>query len=282
MKNSGTLFIAMSCFILIGCKKATNIVTTEFTLDSIKEVANYHLFNDTTKPYCNLQIKFIYPVACADSSKLQAIQTIFTTKFFDNSFAGQTPKEAVETYKKQYIDNYKLLETEKDNNPSAYTIDPHTDESQSSFSYYETLENRIFFNQDGLLSFSVFSENFTGGAHGTHLYYGYTLDLNAGKLLAENDIFYENYFNPIANIIVHKIMQTNNLSDSKELEDIGYTDIKDIVPNGNFLINDKGITYIFNEYDIAPYVMGRTEVFLPYNEINLYIDKEGPLAKLAF
>ncbi|MDR1119780.1 MAG: RsiV family protein [Dysgonamonadaceae bacterium] len=282
MRNSGILFIALSCFILIGCKKTANVVNNDFTLDSIKETANYHLFNDTTKPYCDLQIKFVYPATCTDSSKLQALQTIFITKFFDNSFAGKTPKEAVETYKKQYIENYKLLETEEDNNPSAYTIDSHIDESQSSFSYYEILENRIFFNQDGLLSFSTFSENFTGGAHGTHLCYGYTIDLNTGNLLAETDIFCENYSSAIANAIVYKIMQANNLSDPKELENIGYTDIKDIAPNGNFLINDKGITYIFNEYDIAPYVMGQTEVFLPYNEINLYINKEGPLAKLAF
>ena len=58
--------------------------------------------------------------------------------------------------------------------------------------------------------------------------------------------------------------------------------IDEIFPNGNFLIDDNGITYTFNEYEIAAYVVGATNVHLPYEEIQYLLKKESPIAHLAF
>jgi hypothetical protein len=267
-----------------GCKKTGNATNpVEITFDSIQETATYHLFNDTTKPYCNLRIHFTYPAACPDTNLLQSLQTIFIAKYFGNDYLGKTPAEVIEIYKKQYIENYRQFEQDKKFDRSVYSLaEGHADAGDSPFSYYEVSENRILFNQNGILSFTVYSENFTGGAHGAHKLTACVVDLNTGALLTESDIFCENYTDAIAGAIVQKILQKNNLSKPEELENIGYMDVKGITPNGNFSADDKGITYIFNEYEIAPYVMGRTEVFLPYSEINLYINKQGPLARLVF
>jgi hypothetical protein len=263
-----------------GCKKSVAEKNNEVTFDSIKENITSHLYNDTTKPYCNLQITFTYPVSCTDTSLLKPIQSIFIAKYFGADLSGATPGEAIEIYKNRFIENYRQFEYDSDK--SAYMFDEHIDDAQSSFSYYEISRSEVFFNRQGILSFSIYSENYTGGAHGSHGFDGYTVDLNTGKLLGESDIFCEGYFDAIAAAIVQKIVRENNLSDAKELENIGYADIREIVPNGNFLVNGKGITYIFNEYEIAPYVMGKTEVLLPYSEIDLYINKQSPLAKLTF
>jgi hypothetical protein len=265
-----------------GCKKSASEASIEITFDSITENVTCHLFNDTTKPYCNLQITFIYPVGCADTSLLKPIQSIFIAGCFGTGLSDATPEEAVCIYRDRYIENYRQFECDNEGDESSYSFAEHIDEEHSSFSYYEISRNDIFFNQSGILSFSVSSENYTGGAHGAHGFNGYNIDLNTGRLLGESDIFCENCSEEIATAIVQKIAAANGLSDVKELENIGYTDIREIVPNGNFLVNDKGITYIFNEYEIAPYVMGRTEVFLPYNEISLYINKQSLLAKFIF
>jgi hypothetical protein len=47
--------------------------------------------------------------------------------------------------------------------------------------------------------------------------------------------------------------------------------------NDNFYISEKGIGFFYNEYDIAPYVMGPTEVLVPYEAIKPYIRPDGPL-----
>ena len=42
---------------------------------------------------------------------------------------------------------------------------------------------------------------------------------------------------------------------------------KNIRPNGNFTISDSGVTYIYNQYEIGPYVMGTIKVTVPWDEL---------------
>ena len=42
---------------------------------------------------------------------------------------------------------------------------------------------------------------------------------------------------------------------------------KNIRPNGNFTVSDSGVTYIYNQYEIGPYVMGTIKVTVPWNEL---------------
>ena len=43
--------------------------------------------------------------------------------------------------------------------------------------------------------------------------------------------------------------------------------IKDISPNGNFIVDADGITYIYGRYEIGPYVSGIVKVSVPWSEI---------------
>ena len=47
----------------------------------------------------------------------------------------------------------------------------------------------------------------------------------------------------------------------------GFFNIEDIVPNNNFYLNEEGIHYAFNQYEIAPYVMGEINVTVPYSDL---------------
>ncbi len=43
--------------------------------------------------------------------------------------------------------------------------------------------------------------------------------------------------------------------------------VKEIAPNGNFYITNKGVTYLYGRYEIGPYVIGLTRVTVPWAEI---------------
>jgi len=273
MKPISTAFIS-SLFLLLacctGCKKTNTITNNDIAFDSIQIHEVYHLFNDTAKPSCDLQINFIYPVKFGDEKALNNLQALFVSKYFGDNFIGKTPAEAARSYTEEYLKSYKEVEEEYNEN----------EEISQTFSYYENSFNSIHFNKGGILACMVFFENYMGGAHGSHQLYGYSIDLNTGKLISDKDIFYENCMDKVADIIVNKLMEQNNLTDRKELEDSGYTDIEKIVPNDNFLIDEQGITYIYNEYEIAPYFIGKTKIFLPYNEISLFIKPESAVKTL--
>ena len=98
-------------------------------------------------------------------------------------------------------------------------------------------------------------------------------------MLTEEDIFIGNYQDELSRLLVKHIAKQNKVEDPKELENIGYFSVDEISPNGNFLIDDRGITYTFNEYEIAAYVIGVTNVFLPFEELQSLIRADGPLSK---
>ena len=61
----------------------------------------------------------------------------------------------------------------------------------------------------------------------------------------------DNYQDNLARILVDQIAKQNNVSDAKELENIGFFSVDEIFPDRNFLVDETGITYSFNEYEIA-------------------------------
>lgn len=271
------LAILLISLIATGCNTGTKKGSeNDITFDSIKVEKTYHLLENPDNPNCNLEIKFVYPEKLANKEILNAIQKQFVSTYFGENYEQLSPEEAVKKYTDDYIAAYKDLETD-------YKAElAKADETPvgSWFSYYEMSSDNIAFNQDDILSYTVNFENYTGGAHGAHSYTNHVLSLKTGKSITEEDIFIENYQDNLAQILVDQIAKQNNVSDPKELENIGFFSVDEIFPNGNFLIDETGITYSFNEYEIAAYVVGVTNVHLPYKEIRYLLREDSPIAHL--
>lgn len=107
-------------------------------------------------------------------------------------------------------------------------------------------------------------------------------DLKTGERITEAEIFVEDYQDDLAKIIVDAIALCNNVDKASDLENIGFFNINEIYPNKNFYVDDIGITYTFNEYEIAAYVVGATSVRIPYEKIRHLLRKESPIARIAF
>ena len=59
-------------------------------------------------------------------------------------------------------------------------------------------------------------------------------------------------------------MADNEAKTRAELEDMGYGSTGEIAPTENFYLDKDGVTFYYNVYDIAPYVMGPVKITLPY------------------
>lgn len=254
------------------------VVENEVTFDSISVSKTVHLLDKPENPNCNLQINFKYPVKVKEKELLKQIQQHFVASYFGEEYEALSPEEAVSKYTEAYLSSYKELESD-------YTQElEESDEGAvgSWFSYYETSDDEIVYNQNNLLSYVVTVEGYTGGAHGAHSSRNQTINLATGKVLTEEDIFIEDYQEDLAKILVSEIASQNSVADSKELENIGFFSIDEIYPNKNFYVNDKGLVYTFNEYEIAAYAVGAITVQLPFEQISHILKKEGPVAAIAF
>ncbi len=259
----------------IGTKKTTD---NDVTFDSISVDKTYHLLGNPENPNCNLQINFTYPAKYDNKDILKKIQQQFVYSYFGDGYENLSPEEATAKYTEDYLNNYKDLEDEY----KAEVAKADETPVGAWFSYFEMSSDDIAYNKNDILSYTVNFENYTGGAHGAHSFTNHVIDMKTGNLIKEDDIFIEGFQEDLAQILIDRIAKQNTVENPKELENIGFFSIDEIFPNGNFLIDDNGITYTFNEYEIAAYVVGATNVHLPYEEIQYLLKKESPIAHLAF
>ena len=99
-------------------------------------------------------------------------------------------------------------------------------------------------------------------------------------LISEEDIFVPNYQKSLAEIMVNKLMVENDVTTPEGLVEKGFFNIEDIFPNNNFWLDDKGIHYAFNQYEIAPYVMGVIEIDIPYEDLKDILKAENVIDKI--
>jgi hypothetical protein len=270
------LSISIFFFLLnVSCKEKTKANDNKVVFDSIQVNKTQSVDYKNSKLNCNLQIAFTFPVSCKNTSQLGDLQKIFIDKVFPSQYINLPPKDAANQFSEQYIRDFQSIKFED------FFEEDSILEDENSFLYELSLENKILFNRSNFISFIVKNTNYEGGAHGSNSIYGYVIDLNTGKILTEEDFAGINYKKNLSPVIVKKIAESKGLSDVSQLEDNGYFAIGDIVPNGNFTIDDKGITYYYNEYEIAAYFVGITEVFIPYNELKPYITNENPISSLT-
>ncbi|WP_455638400.1 DUF3298 domain-containing protein [Parabacteroides sp.] len=262
-----------------GCNTGTKKTTdNDIKFDSVNVEKTYHLLENPENPNCNLQINFTYPVKYDNQEMLKKLQKQFVLSFFGDNYVTLSPEEAVAKYTEDYLNSYKELEED-------FKADLAKDDDTpvgAWYSYYEMSSNDIAYNKNDILSYTVNFENYTGGAHGAHAYNNHVINLKTGDIIKEEDIFIENYEDDLAQILIDRIAKQNNVDNPKELENVGFFSVDEIFPNGNFLVDDYGITYTFNEYEIAAYVVGATNVHLPYEEIQYLLKKDSPIAHLAF
>ena len=269
-------FVLAFIFGLSGCKKDLQIEDNSMAFDSLMLAETYYLNSDPTQPSCNLQVDFVYPTRYKDEKILSKMQVLFIDKVLGREYLDLDPETALQAYKDKYIENFKQLETKIE------VENPHeVDESEDDYSDYLKLKNSVLFNKNNIVSLMVNSNVYEGGAHGSRSIDCYVFDLTNGAIITEQQIFTEDYKELLASIIVNKIVKANNLTDPQKLEDNGYISAEDIISNNNFVVDERGITYYFNEYEIAAYIVGTTEVFIPYKELVSFMKKDSPVAKLA-
>lgn len=259
--------------------------------DTIAIVEQYHLDGDTSRPSCNINLFFVYPVK-SRKMDAQELQKLFVQHVFGLSYDSLSPPNAAQKYVQSYIENYK-------NDASTYSEtadeiaqlnamipDIHIEDSEQAienyyYSYFENLSDSIVYDKHDVLSFQVKQANSKGGADSYNSYRNYVVDLSDGTLLTENEIFNAGYDTALQSIFVTSLLEQNKVKSVSELEDLGFFGMEEMTPNRNFLINEKGITYTFNKGEYSAYQLKAPVVFIPYSAIRLLLRENTVVSKLA-
>lgn len=109
--------------------------------------------------------------------------------------------------------------------------------------------------------------SFRGGAHGMYTITYLVFNPKTGALITEQDLFQEGYQEPVSELM-RQCLREALADDQDALESIWWDNV---VPNGNFSPDEKGIGWIFQPYDIAPYAFGALSADVPWELLKPYL-----------
>jgi hypothetical protein len=160
--------------------------------------------------------------------------------------------ESVEAFAASFIRNYEELKKER---PEAI---PHE---------YD-LKGAVLFNRSGLLTVSLSTYAFLGGAHGNSLTDFFVFDMTTGRRLRPKDIFLPGFETRLNRLVDSRFRRMKGLSKSDRLDGEGGNLFENVIRyNENIALTEKGVTFLYNQYEIAAYVYGPTEIRLTWKEI---------------
>ncbi len=220
----------------------------------LKTSGTYRL-SDDSEAELDLKINVEYLISGPDKGIMDSINGSIASAMFEDVPADISIEDAVTEYKDRKVAEYReanlpLLQD------STYGISP----ASASWSDYTTGAVSGFY--DDILSYTVTKYTYTGGAHGTTSVKALNLDMKTGAAVTEEDMFKAGYADRLSGLLTGRLPESlENPADTSMLFE------KSIRPNGNFTVSDSGVTYIYNQYEIGPYVMGTIKVTVPWNEL---------------
>jgi len=144
----------------------------------------------------------------------------------------------------------------------------------AEYGFWEDLhDEQVIFNQNNILIVSQTDYAFTGGAHGNYNTTYRHYDLEKNKLITVNDVFVKGYEKTVKPLLMDAFKENN-------LDMFFIDEKKGIQPSPDFKITPQKIYFLYQPYEIAPYVWGVVELGIPLNKLKSVIKPDNPLKRI--
>ena len=250
----------------------------------VHEESKYHLHNKKDNPACSIKVDFFYPEKTFTLNNYEKIQSLFVAGFFGEEYKDIAPKEAAKNYMKNYVDSYKDdledLNSYNEERKDAVARGWLPEEINYLYTYEKTMRNTIMFNKGNIVSQVINIYEYTGGAHGASFTQGLVIDLHVGSRIEFDDVFVAGATRPLSDLLLAKLLLAKNLPDKEALYEVGFY-FDEFPLTDNFIVDDKGVTFIYGQYELGAYSLGIVEIFVPYWELVPYMKRTSAIAKLV-
>ena len=202
----------------------------------------------------NMAFSLEWPVKGLPPVAMENIRYYIKGTIFGKDMAGKDIRTAMEEFTAEETWMYR-------NSANDFKVMMPDFNQNMRFSWEEETKGQFLEPYRNMQSYLIYNYTFTGGVHGMDSERGITFDLSNGNPVTEADLF-KRYYKPT----LSKLLSAR-LKESMSEEEYNMLFIKDISPNGNFIVDADGITYIYGRYEIGPYVSGIVKVSVPWSEI---------------
>lgn len=179
---------------------------------------------------------------------------------------------------KKLVNNYGQKQWESLRAEYVNMTDEMDSEFLSSISFYTTYEIRKIYETDLVVTYASFSDTYLGGAHGMQYSYGVTFRKSDGRRFSYammRELGTEGFYTLTKNGLKEYFDEaTGSALSDEELK--GYLLTEDDVnyltrPHADPYMVEKGVQFIYQPYEIAPYAAGMPEYTVSYDKILPYL-----------
>jgi hypothetical protein len=135
---------------------------------------------------------------------------------------------------------------------------------ESFNNYYTGTDMYVAYNENDWIVFDIMSSEYTGGAHGNYGSSYINADMQNNKVWQLEEVLRVDSVK-LQREIEKAARKRAGMSESEEIKSRYFADR--IMPNGNFMLTHKGITFNYTPYEIASYAEGEVLLFVPYSSI---------------
>jgi len=250
------LIVIISIFLSLGCSEKSKEDTVDIKY-SVKDVEkSYGNCADSVIVEC-AQLKMSYPVFDnLEESVLDDSLNMFVQNKLLIPIMGEVSNfyPSVDSLVNEFFNDFKAFRNE------------YPDSYQNAWSFERYIE--VVNASRPMISIMIAEYSDIGGAHPNNIITYENFHFESGKIAKLEDLFIPDFEKELTSIAEGHFRKMKNLSADTPLDEAGYffEDAKFSL-NRNFMMSETSLVFYFNNYEIAPYVEGPTELFIPLKEI---------------
>lgn len=226
------------------------------------------LVRKPASPSARIRLSMLLPGESANPIVSDSLKRLIISRYTDKEPVISDPEKILNGIAQVYYDTY-----------VSSNIDIYEKSRGQSFNWELLNYMHVVQNNSHILAFYTEQYAFTGGAHGLQNRRYTVINLNTGKVISVREIFQGNYEAKLKELLTQKAKENYSVPANKTLIESGFF-VNEIMPNSNFYVTRTGVGFYYNQYDIAPYSNGQTELFLPFTEIRDILVNDGIMKSL--
>lgn len=182
----------------------------------------------------------------------QAINNTIIANVFDLEGGQENLEETAIRYRENLIDEYLNENAVLENGVRSWE-----DHLQAAFQD----------SYKGWKNYGISYYCYRGGAHGIQTETQLVFDAKTGRQITEADLFVSGYEAPVAALMREEVRSALEV-DPALLEVV---QMDNVVPNGNFAVSAEGVEWLFQPYEVGPYVLGNFSVPVSWELLKPYL-----------
>lgn len=241
--------ITLLSLLLVSCNKKT-----EFTPKTFHESSSEQCKNDYN--CANITLEVLEATNQNDISK--NINAVIFDSIKKAVYIGENPND-VKNYTDlthSFVSLFDQLKTElkQDKIPS----------------WEASTKTKVGYQSDKMINVVIDYYVFTGGAHGYSAVRSLAFNPKTGKILPLNEIFSD--IQKVKSLAETKFRTQEKIAENTPLNDAGYFFDKNIfaLPR-NIIFTKNGLSFYYNQYEVASYANGPIEIELTIEEVKPYL-----------